>query len=591
MSLVTWVWPISIGRDGSTRRWAGRLTPVRRTSSSSRPAASSSRSGVGPSWPRTPRSSTPGAGAASRSPRTSVRSRRSTRCWPPPSGRRHHRSSRGDHLLGWLLGDLRRPRRPPVGGRPQPRVDDHRRRPHAARRRVAGVGEGRPLGRRSDGDGAQRWDDYPSVGEHLGGRPGGVGGNGRGRSGHGRGDPRGVRGTSAARPAVDRGRRDPASRSRTQLAAGGGIYATVDGAPAGSILLHPAPDRPGLVTWHRVSVHPAFQRHGIATAMVDAALDHAAELGFVSVELFAREEIAELIAFWQHRGFAVDRPAPNGVILARSLPVVVDVPTADQMQDLGARLAELLRPGDLVIASGDLGAGKTTLTQGIGRGLDSEGCGDLTDLRPVPGPCLAYGQTDSGARRRLSTHLRRGARRPRPRRDGRRCGHRRRVGRRSGRGAGRPPAGDRHPPLGASRPEAASTPTAGWCSSARWDSGGPTSTSGCCGRSVVPCLSSMVAAVPCSASTPPPWSASDSPWTVGRVASGQVDDRMAHVEQLTPLIRRVCADAGIAPDRADRRGGRTRTGSVHRAAGRASSPPGSWPRSPAPGCTASARWT
>jgi tRNA threonylcarbamoyladenosine biosynthesis protein TsaE len=158
-----------------------------------------------------------------------------------------------------------------------------------------------------------------------------------------------------------------------QLAAGGGIYATVDGAAAGSILLHPSPDRPGLVTWHRVSVHPAFQRHGIATAMVDAALDHAAELGFVRSELFAREEIAELIAFWQHRGFVVDRPAPNGVVLARSLPLAVDVPTAEQMQDLGVRLAALLRPGDLVIASGDLGAGKTTLTQGIGRGLDSEG--------------------------------------------------------------------------------------------------------------------------------------------------------------------------------------------------------------------------
>lgn len=160
---------------------------------------------------------------------------------------------------------------------------------------------------------------------------------------------------------------------RAQLAAGGGIYATVDGAPAGSILLHPVADRPGVVSWHRVSVHPHFQRHGIATAMVDAALDHAAELGFTTAELFAREEFTELIAFWQHRGFAVDRLAPNGVVLARPLPVAVEVPTAEQMQDLGVRLAGVLRPGDLVIASGDLGAGKTTLTQGIGRGLDSEG--------------------------------------------------------------------------------------------------------------------------------------------------------------------------------------------------------------------------
>lgn len=158
-----------------------------------------------------------------------------------------------------------------------------------------------------------------------------------------------------------------------QLAAGGGIVATVDGEPAGAILLHPVPEQPGLVSWHRVCVHPAFQRHGIATAMVDAALDYTAELGYTAAELFAREEFDELIAFWQHRGFVIGRTAPHGVILIHTLPVVVDVPTAEDMRDLGVRLADLLRPGDLVIASGDLGAGKTTLTQGIGRGLGCEG--------------------------------------------------------------------------------------------------------------------------------------------------------------------------------------------------------------------------
>jgi tRNA threonylcarbamoyladenosine biosynthesis protein TsaE len=51
----------------------------------------------------------------------------------------------------------------------------------------------------------------------------------------------------------------------------------------------------------------------------------------------------------------------------------VVVPTRDAMHDLGARLATLLRPGDLVVLSGGLGAGKTTLTQGIGRGLRVRG--------------------------------------------------------------------------------------------------------------------------------------------------------------------------------------------------------------------------
>ena len=37
--------------------------------------------------------------------------------------------------------------------------------------------------------------------------------------------------------------------------------------------------------------------------MVAAAQDYAAELGYVRVELFAREEFAELIDFWRHRGY------------------------------------------------------------------------------------------------------------------------------------------------------------------------------------------------------------------------------------------------------------------------------------------------
>ena len=45
------------------------------------------------------------------------------------------------------------------------------------------------------------------------------------------------------------------------------------------------------------------------------------------------------------------------------------VETAARMMALGARLARELRAGDLVVLTGDLGAGKTTLVQGLGRGL------------------------------------------------------------------------------------------------------------------------------------------------------------------------------------------------------------------------------
>lgn len=45
------------------------------------------------------------------------------------------------------------------------------------------------------------------------------------------------------------------------------------------------------------------------------------------------------------------------------------LPTVDDTRDLGARLAAVLRAGDLILLIGPLGAGKTALTQGIGAGL------------------------------------------------------------------------------------------------------------------------------------------------------------------------------------------------------------------------------
>ena len=49
------------------------------------------------------------------------------------------------------------------------------------------------------------------------------------------------------------------------------------------------------------------------------------------------------------------------------------VTSTGQMRELGRRLAGVLRAGDLVILSGALGAGKTTLAQGIGAGLGVRG--------------------------------------------------------------------------------------------------------------------------------------------------------------------------------------------------------------------------
>ncbi|WP_051109073.1 tRNA (adenosine(37)-N6)-threonylcarbamoyltransferase complex ATPase subunit type 1 TsaE [Actinomadura flavalba] len=53
--------------------------------------------------------------------------------------------------------------------------------------------------------------------------------------------------------------------------------------------------------------------------------------------------------------------------------VDVKVPDAEAMQALGERLAGLVRAGDLIVLTGDLGAGKTTFTQGLGEGLGIRG--------------------------------------------------------------------------------------------------------------------------------------------------------------------------------------------------------------------------
>jgi tRNA threonylcarbamoyl adenosine modification protein YjeE len=62
-----------------------------------------------------------------------------------------------------------------------------------------------------------------------------------------------------------------------------------------------------------------------------------------------------------------------------------NVPTSDAMEDLGRELGGLLRAGDLVVLTGPLGAGKTTLTRGIGEALHVRG--------PVTSPTFVLART------------------------------------------------------------------------------------------------------------------------------------------------------------------------------------------------------
>ncbi|MFS2280400.1 tRNA (adenosine(37)-N6)-threonylcarbamoyltransferase complex ATPase subunit type 1 TsaE [Microbacterium sp. OR21] len=62
-----------------------------------------------------------------------------------------------------------------------------------------------------------------------------------------------------------------------------------------------------------------------------------------------------------------------------------EIRTADAMEDLGRRIGEQLRPGDLLILTGPLGAGKTTFTRGLAEGLGVRG--------PVQSPTFVIART------------------------------------------------------------------------------------------------------------------------------------------------------------------------------------------------------
>lgn len=153
----------------------------------------------------------------------------------------------------------------------------------------------------------------------------------------------------------------------------GGLLARIDGVPAGAMLFSVDGDVLGL---RRVSVNPRFQGRGVASAMVGCAEDAAADRGLRRVRLVARVELPDTVEFWRRRGYSVVEEDGHNLIYAKAMPIAYEVPTAEDMRAVGEELAGQLRAGDVLVLSGDLGAGKTTFTQGLGAGLKVRG--DIT---------------------------------------------------------------------------------------------------------------------------------------------------------------------------------------------------------------------
>ncbi|MBO0842178.1 MAG: tRNA (adenosine(37)-N6)-threonylcarbamoyltransferase complex ATPase subunit type 1 TsaE [Nocardioides sp.] len=158
---------------------------------------------------------------------------------------------------------------------------------------------------------------------------------------------------------------------KDRLAAYGGLLARLAGTPVGTLVMDPS----GPTLWlRRFAVVPGEQGHGIAHMLVTRATEVAAEGGFEDLAVVAREELPRTLRFWLHQGFREISRTPPLVQMHRPLSEhVVEVVDGEAMIELGHRVAGLVRAGDLLVLTGDLGAGKTTFTKGLGAGIGVRG--------------------------------------------------------------------------------------------------------------------------------------------------------------------------------------------------------------------------
>lgn len=176
-----------------------------------------------------------------------------------------------------------------------------------------------------------------------------------------------------ARPALDppsTALEETVDSVREAIEEHGGLIAHLDGRPVGALLLH---HEGSTLRLRRVSVLPRAQRAGVARALAEAADQEGTRRGATILRLEARAELPGTVRFWTRAGYTVvDVDGPH-LTMAKALPLEIEVPTGEDMQRLGAAVAGHLKAGDVLVLTGDLGAGKTTFTQGLGRGLGVRG--------------------------------------------------------------------------------------------------------------------------------------------------------------------------------------------------------------------------
>jgi tRNA threonylcarbamoyladenosine biosynthesis protein TsaE len=133
--------------------------------------------------------------------------------------------------------------------------------------------------------------------------------------------------------------------------------------------------REGDAVWlRRAAVAPSMWRRAIGSRLVSWTHAHLAETTDIAeLRVGVRSARAGARRFWEEQGYAPSTTHDYWQELRRDPPYAGAVPTATAMRELGTRLAALLQPGDLVVCIGGLGAGKTTLAQGIGAGLGVSG--------------------------------------------------------------------------------------------------------------------------------------------------------------------------------------------------------------------------